>query len=118
MRPATPLYHYGDDAIRWAARRRPGIPRNLGAAGGEDDPLSEDLSPAAQLVASSALLIDTGARRATPAPDTAIATWREWWAKPRSAPAAPTPFSVSATGALPAAAARSGPSWQSAAPSS
>jgi transposase len=51
-------------------------------------------------------------------PATATATWPGWSARPRSAPAAPTPSSASATGASPDDEARSAPSWRSAAPSS
>ncbi|MGI8695605.1 MAG: transposase [Mycobacteriales bacterium] len=58
-----------------------------------------------------------GARRAAAAPDTATATSPAHWAKPPSAPAAPTRSSASVTGASPDAAARSAPSSRSAVPS-
>src|SRR4051794_5701515 len=49
-------------------------------------------------------------RRATPAPDTATATWPGYSVRPPSPPDAPTPSSASATGGSPAAAGRSEPS--------
>jgi transposase len=58
------------------------------------------------------------ARRATPAPATATATWPGYSARPRSAPPEPTPSSANATGASLDAAARTAPSSRSAAPSS
>jgi transposase len=56
-------------------------------------------------------------RRAPRPPATATPTWPGFSARPRCAPGEPTPSSASATDGSPAAAARSEPSWPSAAPS-
>jgi transposase len=55
--------------------------------------------------------------KATPPPGTATRIWPGCWARPPSPPGGPPPFSGNATGASPDAAAPSGPSSRSAAPS-
>jgi transposase len=55
--------------------------------------------------------------KATPPPGTATRIWPGCWARPPSPPGGPTPFSGNGTGASPDAAAPSGPSSRSAAPS-
>lgn len=55
------LHQYGDNAIDGQPSAVQALEDQLGGAGKDEDPFSDDLSPYAQLVAASALLIDTGA---------------------------------------------------------
>ena len=55
------LSQFGDDAIDGEPDALHLLREDLEVAGSENDPLSDELSPYAQLVAGSALLIETGA---------------------------------------------------------